>query len=232
MANQTPNKNLQPSEASLSDLLNLLKTEIKLEVNCVHVGTIQSFDATTQTAKASINYKKTYLEFDRASGTSDKQIYRDYAPVVDAPVVTLGGGSSALTFPIEQGDECLILFNDRDIDNWFAGSSNSPPATPRLHSYTDAFILVGVRSKANAISDYDTDAAGFRYGGNSVKIYQDKVVIGIGENTSLEINSAGKLKITNSTGEFVSALITALQTATAGGFPLLADLSVLLSFKE
>lgn len=231
MAEQIPNKNLIPGLGDLNDLINLVKTELKFELNCIHVGTIQAFDAETQTAKASINYKKTFLEPDNASGIGYKQRYTDYAVLADCPVIVLGGGAGALTFPIAQGDECLILFNDRDIDNWFAGSSNSPPATPRAHSFSDGFILVGVSSKANVITDYDPNAVALRFGGNSVKIYQDKVTVAVGENAVLEIDSAGKLKITNSTGEFVSALITALQTATAAGFPLLADLAVLQSFK-
>lgn len=244
MANQVPNKNLKPSEAQLSDLIDLVKNELKLEFNCMHVGTIQEFNKEQQTAKATINYKRTYLEPDTVAGIGYKQILRDYPILAECPVVALGGGAGALTFPIQQNDECLILFNDRDIDNWFAGSSNSAPATPRLHSFSDGFILVGVRSLANVIADYDDDAVALRYGDTSVKIYEDKVDINVGENVQLEIDSSGKVKITNSQGEFVQAistLFTDIQNATTntifGPQPLImptfaADLAVFDSFKN
>ena len=106
---------------------------------------------------------------------------------------------------------------------------------------------MGIRSLANVLTDYDTDATALRFGGNSVKIKEDMIIITMGENTfviesdkitgtlsagvSIEIDSAGKFKVTNNTGEFVTALITFLQTATAGGFPLVGDLSTLLTFK-
>lgn len=239
------NINTVPNEPQLKDLLEYFKKDIKLNFNCHHIGTITSFNALTQTAQATINYAKTFLQIDSVGDTS--VIAKNYPQLIDCPVICLGGGSGALTFPIEEGDECLILFNDRDFDNWFNGSSSSAPNTPRLHAFSDAVILVGLRSLANVILEYDTDAAAFRYGENSVKIFDDKVVITMGLNTitlddtsvkvelsagvSLELNALGKFKVTNQTGEFVAALIQYLQTATAGGFPLVGNLATLLSFE-
>ena len=143
-----------PSDPKLKDLLDIWKKEILLNFNCHHIGTVQSFDTENQTATATINYKKTYFQLDRASGLY-KSILVDYPILVDCPVICLGGGKGALMFPIAQGDECLISFNDRDIDTWFQGATGAAVATGRLHSFSDGIITVGVRSLANVLTDYD-----------------------------------------------------------------------------
>lgn len=238
------NINLIPQEPSLKDLLTYYKKLTKLEINCHHIGTITSFSPTFQTAQATINYTKTFLKVDAIGDTTVTPT--NYAQLIDCPVISLGGGGGALTFPIEAGDECLVLFNDRDFDNWFNGSSNSAPSTPRTHAFADAIILVGIRSLANVLISYDTDAVALRYQGNTIKIYSNRIEISVGpilSPTTFILNSSGKLQITNSMGEFVSALsqlFADIQNATTntmfGPQPLIMptfplDLAVFDSFK-
>lgn len=151
------------SEPDLRDALNILKLEILLGMHSHHIGTVQSFNLTNQTATATINYKKTYSKPNAVSGIYENFLV-DYPILLDCPVVCLGGGSASLTFPIITGDECLVLFNDRDIDNWFQGNSNGELSTSRLHSFSDGIILVGIRSLANVLTSYDSSRAALRYG--------------------------------------------------------------------
>lgn len=150
----TQNINLIPSQdPGLRDALDYIKKELKLELNCHHIGTIKAFNPLVQTAVVSINYVKTFLQLEDTGLTSVTT--QSYPILLDCPVICLGGGLASLTFPILPGDECLLLFNDRDFDNWYNGSSSSAPATPRLHAFSDAIALVGVRSLANSLPDYD-----------------------------------------------------------------------------
>lgn len=164
-------QNQPPSHPDLADALSLLRKDIFLNMNCHHLGTIQSFDASKQTASATINYKKTFFELNKATGIYNAVLI-DYPILIDCPVICLGGGTTGLTFPIQSGDECLIIFNDRDIDNWFSGAGNGAVATPRLHSLADGIILVGPRSKANVIQNYDTERA---------TLFNGTTVVGVGE---------------------------------------------------
>lgn len=227
----TQNLNLLPNNPTLKDLLDYHGKQLKQEFNCHHIGTIKEFDETTQTAQIDINYTKTFQQL--TSNGNVNIITQNYPLIADCPVICLGGGVGSLTFPIENGDECLVFFNDRDLDNWFNGSSSAAPNTPRLHSFADAIALVGVRSLANVLEDYPTDAVSLNYGANNIQIFADKAVVTVGTDTTLEIDSTGGVKLTNSTGEFFSSLYSALTTATAGGFPLVIDpddLAVLESF--
>src|ERR1700743_1822688 len=124
-----PNINAVPNELhNLNDLWNFWKKQLKLEFNCHHIGTIQTFDPELQTAQATINYTKTFLQVDSIGNTNIAT--PDYPVLIDCPCIVLGGGGGYLSFPIEAGDECLILFNDRDMSNWYGtGSTSSPPPT-------------------------------------------------------------------------------------------------------
>lgn len=144
---------LQQSDFTLKDLLDMQTRSVGLSINCHAIGTIQSFDPVKQTATVSINYTKTFYELG-ANGVYNP-VSVPYPPLIDCPIVILGGGTSHLTFPIVGGEECLVLFNDRDMDNWYQGSKSSQVNTPRIHNFADAIVLVGVRSAPNAVQNYD-----------------------------------------------------------------------------
>lgn len=193
---------------SLKSLLETYKTDTAVTINCHHIGTIQTFDSATQTATASINYTKTYFEYDQKTN-SNKPIQINYPLLMMCPVICLGGGSTALTFPIESGDECLILFNDRSIDNWFQSGQIGPINSPRVHSISDGLILVGLRNSQSVLEDYNTthavirNDAGAQVGVNSATA---KVLVG---NNSTTLNAQ------------LQSLITAIQaiTVTVDGSP-------------
>lgn len=174
--------NSVPNEPSLSDLLDLLKKEIKLEMNCHHVGTVQSFNQAKMTVIATVNYTKTYFELNTKTGIY-APVQVNYSILVDCPIVVMGGGSSNLTFPIASGDECLLLFNDRDIDSWFSSGQVGPVSSNRLHSFSDAFALIGVKSMKNIIQSYDLTRAVLRNGAAGVGVSQSKVKIYNGSTT-------------------------------------------------
>lgn len=194
MANSTLQQNVNPSIPHLQDLLDLHKKSILLDFNAHHIGTIQKFNSSSQTADVSINYKKTFFDFNADTGVYDSRLV-DYPLLAQIPVVVLGGGPGSLTFPIAAGDECLVLFNDRDLDNWFSGSSSSANATLRLHSFSDGVALVGIRSMANVLSSYDS---------TRVVLQNGTTLVGVG---------ASLIKIANNTttlNTLLQSLITQL----------------------
>jgi hypothetical protein len=165
-----------PTNPTMKDLLDAFRTDLLRNLNCHHVGTVQSFDSEDQLATATINYTKTFFQYNQSTG-SYSSYTEDYPVLIDCPVVVLGGGSASLTFPIQQGDECLVLFNDRDLDNWFNGGPGAQVATPRLHSFSDGIIIVGLRSSANTLDNYDTTRAVLQNGTTMVGVGPSKVKI-------------------------------------------------------
>lgn len=191
MASSEIKQNIVPEEPSLKDLLDLYTKDILLRLNVHHIGTIDSFDPTKQTASATINYKKTFFEPDPLTGAYEPKLV-DYPPLIDCPVMFLGGGTSYMSFPVKKGDECFIFFNDRDIDKWFtSGQTGSAVATPRLHSFSDAIILVGIRSISKSIENFDPDNVVIRNGENLFKVGPDVSGLMFGADTIVNADATG-----------------------------------------
>lgn len=130
------------TDPALSDVLFQLKRDLSLSINCCLVGTIQSYSALKNTAKVSIN-------FQREMNTGE---VLNYPVLEDCPVFILSGGDSFVSCPIVAGDECLVLFNDRNLDNWWVTGLTSVPADTRAHSIADGIVLVGINSLGNAVA--------------------------------------------------------------------------------
>lgn len=84
-------------------------------------------------------------------------------PVLNAvPVVYMGGGSMVTTYPIQKGDEALIVFASRCIDAWWQSGGIQQQAELRMHDLGDGFAIIGPRSLAKVIPNVSTDTAQFR----------------------------------------------------------------------
>ena len=124
----------------LITLLTRVKTDIFSSMFCIQIGTIESYNKLTNTAKVSINFEKKFI---------NGQIAK-YPILEDVPVFILGGGDACITMPIAQNDQCLVLFCDRNIDNWWANGDKGIPNDVRMHSIADGFALVGIRNLVTA----------------------------------------------------------------------------------
>lgn len=95
-------------------------------------GTVISFDATTCTASV-----KPSLTYYRSDGNT-----LDYPVIVGVPVFMPHAGSAQITYPVKKGDECLLVFSERSIDEWLGKTEEHDP---RRYDLTDAFCFVGMR---------------------------------------------------------------------------------------
>lgn len=204
--------NIVADEPTLKDLLDLHKKDILLNANCTHIATVQSFDATKQTVTATINYTKTYYQMDVSSGTYAPYPV-SYPVLIDCPVVIVSGGHACLTMPIAQGDECLIFFNDRDFSSWFSsGNTGATPPTPRLHSFSDAIAMVGIRSRPNKVQNYDATRAVLRNG---------NAAVGVNNSNSKVLVTSNYPTNSTTLNSVLQSLITAIKniTVTVDGVP-------------
>jgi len=185
----------------LKDLLDLAKKDIFLNFNCHAIGVVKSFNSALQTIQATILYKKSVLQANEMGVIST--VFVDYPVLIDVPVIIMRGGAFSLTFPISVGDEVLILFNDRDIDNWFQSGANTPVASGRLHAFADGLALIGPRSKPNALGTYDMTHALLSNGSTQVGV------------SATQVRIANSLYTLNGLLQQLVTQIEALVTATA-----------------
>lgn len=145
-------------DPALPDTFKNLKDDIFHTLNCVKIGVIQSFDPAKATAQVQILFKRIL---------SNGNI-QSYPVLVDCPVYTPQGGGAYLQMPITKGDQCLILFADRNIDAWYKTGSEMAPFDPRCHDISDGLVIVGVNALTSSIPDFSSSEARLTYGGAKV----------------------------------------------------------------
>lgn len=109
------------------------------------------------------------------------QQWWDVPPIVNVPIMVPRGGGFALTLPLKQGDQGMLIFCDTCFDNWWVnGQQNSPPnqnqpplsgpnptgsqrqLEVRRHYVHDCGFFPGLWSQNNLLEDYSTDSMQLR----------------------------------------------------------------------
>lgn len=177
-------------------------------------GIIESFDKDKQTCQAQ---------------PAIQRIWTDKGPMnlplcVDCPVAFPGGGGFFLTFPVEAGDECMIHFSERCIDNWYASGVIAAPADYRMHDLSDGMCVVGINNQAKAISNFSMDGVQLRS-----RDGQQSISLNTNGTFKVEITSEGSVSMPGgwrtdapsaefsdnvSVGNGATGIITALTCAT------------------
>jgi len=119
-------------------------------------GIITSYDADTITAQVQPALHALY------TGPDQTQEWKAMPIIPDVPVIFPRGGQYALTFPVQQGDECLIVFSSRCIDNWWQQGGVQTQRELRMHDLSDGFAIPGPWSQKTKISDLSTTTAQLR----------------------------------------------------------------------
>lgn len=132
------------NEATLMSVLKVLKENIFETMNCVKIGYIDSYDYETRVSRVVI-YNK------RVVGLNDKgeHILEDYPPLY-CKTLFIGGANTGINWSIEQGDECIIFFSDREIETPWISGQVSDVKYGRMHDYTDAICLTGFTTQPKA----------------------------------------------------------------------------------
>lgn len=133
-----------PAPPELTDLIRNIKDDIFRSLNCIKIGRIETFDQTKKTATIKLLFKR---------AINDKII--SYPVLVDCPVFTLQGGGGSFQMPIAARDTCIVLFADRNIDNWYSTGSEAAPENQRCHDISDGIAIVGIDSLVSSLANYD-----------------------------------------------------------------------------
>jgi hypothetical protein len=124
------------NEENRHEELQALKQDILSSLHCALPGTVVSFDAESQTAVIQPAVSRVIPSAVEGSPSSVSM------PLLrDVPVFM------PVSFEINPGDACLVIFADCDIDAWFENGEVEVPASNRMHSLSDGFAFVGFRPR-------------------------------------------------------------------------------------
>ena len=101
-----------------------------------------------------------------------------YALIQGLPLLINGGIDTNLTFGDVTGAECLVHFNDRDIDSWFDTGESYKPNSKRMHDFSDGFVSLRPHNK-NDVIDYEIDGTVLNKGQNKIKITSDSIIVSV-----------------------------------------------------
>lgn len=115
-----------------------LKQSIGFGIHVALPAVVQSYNASKQTVEVQPTIRERTI-------TEGNQIrYVQYPLLINVPVLFPQVGSFQLTFPISPGDECLVVFSDLSIDNWWLNGNVQNPVEQRRHDLSDGIAIFGL----------------------------------------------------------------------------------------
>lgn len=187
-------------------------------------GTIVSYNSDEKSASVQPSIKALVTKQDGTTTWVNLPI------LLDCPVHFPSGGGFSLTFPIAEGDECLVVFSSRCIDAWWQSGGSQVQAETRMHDLSDGFVFVGFSSIPNVTPNISADSVQLRSedGSSFVEITASgDVNLKASGNISMETTQEVRIKATsleldgdlNCTGEgtFNNGANTVGQHRHAGG---------------
>ena len=128
--------------------IRAMKQDILSSMHCALPGTVVSFDAESQTAVIQPAVKH---RAEQRDGSARSVSGRNHRTVPDVPLPLLRDVPvfMPVSFELNEGDACLVIFADCDIDSWFETGEAEVPGSDRMHSLSDGFAFVGFRTRRN-----------------------------------------------------------------------------------
>ncbi|CAH9016607.1 putative baseplate assembly protein [Vibrio phage 120E34-1] len=153
--------------------------ELSKELGTSIAGHVLAFDTATQLAQVQVGIF--------AVDAKGKKIKPD--PIIECPVEFSGGGGWSFEHELNPNDEGLIIFSQRCLDAWIQTGGMAENPIARFHDKQDACFIPGVRSKKNAIKDFQNN--GIRLRNEDASVYH-----WLKNDGSIEsVNGAGYIKL-------------------------------------
>lgn len=202
-------RELHRNQVNFNDVMEIAQDAIMSRLNCHNIGRIIEFDKDTQTCTVELMQIKQF----------NNQLITP-APITQVPLIILGAGGGHITMPNPVGTICLLLFLDRNMDNFMETGEQYVPDTTRMHDFTDAIALTTFTTLVNPLNDYDEEAVTLFNEGlieeisklSYIKIYPDKIEIQSADSIELDTSDGAnitmndKVSISN-TAQNLGALI-------------------------
>ena len=160
----------------------MAKEDISSNLRVAIPGIIKAFDAATQTVKVQPAIREVIYD---GVGTPT---HVELPELLDVPVIMPHAGDYAITLPIAEGDECLIIYADMCIDGWWQSGGVQNQVEMRRHDLSDGFAILGPWSQTKRLANYNP---------NKLQLLNVKTGTGI-EVDNQGIKVTGNVEITGS----------------------------------
>jgi hypothetical protein len=172
----------------------MLKVAIDTALRNTYVccpGIIDSFDPVIQTATIQPAIRQQSID---AEGN---KVTKKLPLLINVPVIFPESGGFSLTFPVKKGDECLVLFADRNFESWQDQGGIQEQPSVRIHDISDGLAIIGFNSKPNVIQNFNNDKMQMRNSDASAIVEMDESgnISSINDNGFIKLQSDGTVDI-------------------------------------
>lgn len=201
--------NISSTGVELSDAIRQLVDTVLMEFYVCLPAKVTAYDPQTQFADVQVQLYQKGI---------DGELH-EYPVIPNVPVKhpRANGGSARIHMPITVGDDVLLCFSSRSIDNWKANGGLQDPDDPRKNHLDDAFALIGGSALPDSFSVDDPTAIEIVNGESTMQVFDD-----------------GTFNIANGSTDLISNLVNLTQTlstaSTVAGGPFVG--SVVATLEE
>ena len=186
----------------LTKLLQQFGRNLANQFNCHRVGRITAFDSNTLICKVKLLDKLIF------NGTEE-----EYVEFTNMPLLIYATETAGLTLGNVVGAECVVHFNDTDIDNWLQTGEAYAPNSLRSHDFNDGFVeLRPFDHLAAQKMSYDSEGVALYNNGTKVQLKDDGSAV-ITNGSAVITLSGGTIAITGDVT--ISGDLTVNKTITA-----------------
>jgi len=199
-------------------LTELLDNCLSYQLDDLHTmlpAVIIAIDYTTRKVSVQPTIKKR-----KRDGDNDAKGLQDMAIIQNVPLVTPASKLAMLSIPVKVGDEVLLGFFERSVDNYLYSDGSKPidPQDYRKHDYNDAVAIIGLNTFKSALGMHPENTVLMMNVGTgqecklSLKPSGDVV---LDTPTKFIVNATGNVEVNTSADAVVS--VSGNMTATVGG---------------
>ena len=138
-------------------MTNMVESAISYHLEDIHTmlpARIVEIDYKTRKVSVQPSIKKK-----KRDGDNDAKGLQDMAIIQNIPLIVPASKLAIISIPAKVGDEVLVGFFERSVDNYLYGDGNTPvdPKDYRRHDYNDAVAIVGLNTFQNALEMHSED---------------------------------------------------------------------------
>lgn len=112
-----------------------LKSDIMFNMRCCIPCIVQSFDYKSGTVECQPAIREKIIN------QNEEIEYKNLPLLLNVPVAYPSNSEYSITFPLKKGDECLVLFSDLSIDNFWEKGNVQNPIEDRRHDLSDGIAI-------------------------------------------------------------------------------------------
>lgn len=172
---------LEERVGKLELLLRNLEAGIKSGIRVSLPAIVTSFDEEKQTISCIPAIRELI-------NTNGKAEFKNLPELKDVPINIPRAGGWSITFPIKEGDECQVIFQDLCIDGWWFRGGIQNWNDLRRHDLSDAIAIFSPYSQPNVLSSYNTGGLEIRSDDGQTKIILNSSGIIIDSPEGITIN--------------------------------------------